>query len=183
MSQVARPIVFTSFDFEHDDGLRTLLVGQSRNPRTPFEIVDWSLKEALPGDWKAKVRDRIRRVDIVIVLCGEHTDMASGVSAEVQIAREEEKPCYFLRGHPDRVCQLPKAALPSDQMLNWTWENLAAILGGQVDSSETGTLSFREWVLVVGVAGLLYLGWRAWESKRRMHSPYTRPPQPPIRWL
>ena len=128
MTQVAKSRVFTSFDFEHDEDLRTLLVGQSRNPNTPFEIVDWSLKEALPGDWKAKVRDRIRRVDKVIVICGEHTDRASGVSAEVRIAREEGKPVYFIKGRPDKACKLPRAAHPRDRIRPWTWTGLSIML-------------------------------------------------------
>ena len=52
---------FISFDFDHDEDLRNLLVGQAKNPGSPFSIQDWSLKESLSGDWKAKVCERIRR--------------------------------------------------------------------------------------------------------------------------
>src|SRR5207237_4319662 len=86
---------FISFDFDHDEDLRTLLVGQAKNPDTPFEITDWSVKEAMTGDWKEKARRRIRQVDLVIVVCGEYTHTATGVSAELNIARDEKKP-YFL---------------------------------------------------------------------------------------
>ena len=40
---------FISFDFDHDEDLRNLLVGQAKNPDTPFEIADRSVKEAMPG--------------------------------------------------------------------------------------------------------------------------------------
>ena len=66
--------VFTSFDFDHDEDIRNLLVGQAKNPDSPFEMIDWSVREPFTGDWKAKVRARIKRVDQVIVLCGEYTD-------------------------------------------------------------------------------------------------------------
>ena len=56
---MAKTRILTSFDYDHDDDLRTLLVGQSKNPDSPFEMADWSVKEALSGDWKAKVRTRI----------------------------------------------------------------------------------------------------------------------------
>ena len=128
VNQVVRPRVFTSFDFEHDEDLRTLLVGQSRNSNTPFAIVDWSLKEALTGDWKQKVRTRIRSVDKVIALCGEYTDRASGVSVEMRIAREERKPVLFIRGRPDKPCKLPSAALPTDKINPWTWDGIAEFL-------------------------------------------------------
>ena len=122
------PRVFTSFDFDHDEDLRMLLVGQSRNPRTPFTLADWSVKAPMSGDWKEKVRSRIRSVDTVLVICGEHTDAAAGVSAEVRIAREEGKPVFFLKGRANKVCKLPKAAQQTDRMLGWTWDGLAAML-------------------------------------------------------
>lgn len=84
--------VFTSFDYDHDEGLRILLVGQARNPNTPFELADWSVKEAFTGDWQAKVRDPLRRIDRMIVLCGENTHTATGVSSEIEIARAEGSP-------------------------------------------------------------------------------------------
>ena len=131
--------VFTSFDFEHDEKSREFLVGQSRNPRSPFEIADWSLKEALPGDWKEKVRERIRRVDKVLVVCGEHTDKATGVSAEVRIAQEEGKPVYFIQGRKDKICKLPKGALPTDRIRPWTWDGLASMLNRSDPSPTVST--------------------------------------------
>jgi hypothetical protein len=122
--------VFTSFDFDHDEDLRNLLVGQSKNPDTPLEMADWSLKEAFKGDWKEKVRARIRRTDQVIVLCGEHTDTAAGVSAELTIAREEKKPYFLLKGRKEKTCKRPTAALSSDKMYDWTWDNLKKLIGG-----------------------------------------------------
>ena len=69
---------FISFDFDHDEDLRTLLVGQAKNPDSPFEIQDWSVKEPMTGDWKAKVRSRIRATNLTIVVCGEWTHTAAG---------------------------------------------------------------------------------------------------------
>lgn len=122
--------VFTSFDFDHDEDLRNLLVGQSKNPDTPFELSDWSLKEPLTGDWKEKVRARIRRTDQVIVLCGVYTNTAAGVSAELTIAREEKKPYFLLKGRKDKTCTWPTAALSTDKMYDWTWDNLKKLIGG-----------------------------------------------------
>lgn len=52
---MAKTRVFTSFDFDHDEDLRNLLVGQAKNPDSPFELSDWSVKDHMTGDWKAKV--------------------------------------------------------------------------------------------------------------------------------
>jgi hypothetical protein len=65
--------VFISFDFDHDEDLRNFLVGQSKNKDSPFEISDYSLKEPLIGDWKEKIRTRIKRVECVAVICGHNT--------------------------------------------------------------------------------------------------------------
>ena len=127
---MAKARVFTSFDFDHDEDLRILLVGQAKNPDSPFEMADWSVKEAMTGDWKEKVRTRIRRVDQVIVICGECTHTATGVSAEVTIAQEEKKPYFLLKGRKDKTCYKPKSAKSSDEMYNWTWPNLKTLIGG-----------------------------------------------------
>ena len=122
---------FISFDFDHDEELRDALKGQSRNPDSPFEIADWSLQEALTGNWKAKVRDRIRRTDLTIVICGEHTHDATGVAAELTITQEERKPYFLLKGHPNKTCTKPRMARSSDKIYNWTWENLRKLIAGQ----------------------------------------------------
>lgn len=127
---MAKKRVFTSFDFDHDEDLRNLLVGQSKNEDSPFEMTDWSLKEPLIGDWKRKVRDRIKRCDVVCVLCGEHTDTATGVSAELSIAQDEAVPYFLLRGRANKVCKRPSAARSTDKMYDWTWDNLKKLIGG-----------------------------------------------------
>lgn len=128
---MAKTRVFTAFDFDNDEDLRTLLVGQSKNSDSPFELADWSVKEPMTGDWKAKVRTRIRSVDQVIIMCGEYTDKAVGVSAELKIAQEEGKLYFLLRGRSSETCKKPTAAKASDKMYNWTWDNLKALIGGR----------------------------------------------------
>lgn len=122
--------VFISFDYDNDEFLRTALVGQAKNPGTPFEIIDRSLKEPLAGDWKAKVKGRIDRADLVVVMCGQKTHTATGVAAEVQMAQELGKPYFLLKGYSDKTCTAPTAARSNDKMYNWTWENLKNLIGG-----------------------------------------------------
>lgn len=122
--------VFTSFDFDHDEDLRNLLVGQSKNPDSPFEMADWSVKEPMTGNWKDKVRARIRKCDLVIVICGEHTDTATGVSAELSIAQEEGITYFLLWGRSTKTCKKPKSAKNTDKIYSWTWDNLKALIGG-----------------------------------------------------
>ena len=107
-----------------------MLAGQAKHPDSPFEIKDRSIKEPLTGDWKEKVRRRIQNVDVLIVICGEYTDSASGVSAELTIAREADKPYFLLYGRHGKTCKKPSSALSSDKIYNWTWDNLKALLGG-----------------------------------------------------
>ena len=127
---MAKVRLFISFDFDHDEDLRNLLVGQAKNPDSPFDISDWSLKEPLSGDWKEKVRARIKQVEQICVICGEHTDTATGVSAELSIAQEEDKPYFLLWGRSDKTCVKPKAAKQSDKIYTWSWDNLKKLVGG-----------------------------------------------------
>jgi hypothetical protein len=121
--------VFISFDYDHDEDLRTLLVGQSKHDDSPFFISDWSIKDA-STDWKDKARTRIGRVDQVIVICGKHTDSATGVNVEIGITREEKKKYFLLAGRADGGNKKPTAALESDKLYEWTWANLKTLIHG-----------------------------------------------------
>ncbi len=122
---------FISFDFENDAGIRDLLVGQSKNPDSPFEIHDWSVREPFTDNWKEKVRARIRQTDVVIVLCGEHTKAAKGVDAELQMAQDERKPYFLLKGYSAKTCYAPPSAETTDKLYNWTWDNLKLLIQGR----------------------------------------------------
>lgn len=121
---------FIAFDFDYDEDLRNLLAGQSRLPDTPFEIKDRSLKEPLTGDWKDKVWRRMDNVDLVIVICGEHTHQATGVGAELTTAQEKGKPYFLLKGRSDKMCTRPTSARAADKVYDWTWDNLKLLVAG-----------------------------------------------------
>lgn len=122
--------VFISFDVDHDEGTKIMLAGQAKFSDTPFDFQDASVKEPLPGDWKDKVRRRMDNIDVVIVLCGEHTHTASGVSTEITIAQEKNIPYFLLKAYPDKTCTKPTSAKSSDKVYDWTWPNLKILIGG-----------------------------------------------------
>lgn len=121
---------FISFDFDHDEELRNALVGQSKHPDSPFSIGDWSVYEPFDERWRERVRERIRRVNLVIFICGEHTHNAKGVTAEMSITQEEGKPYFLLRGRPEKTCKAPKGVLRSDKIYKWSWSNLKDLIAG-----------------------------------------------------
>lgn len=121
--------VYISFDYDNDADLKTMLVGQAKKEDSPFSIADWSIKEP-SSDWKDKARERIKRVKQVIVLCGEHTETATGINAEIAIARDEKKPYFLLAGRASGKNKKPSAALSADKMYNWTWDNLTTLIAG-----------------------------------------------------
>lgn len=127
---MAKTRTFISFDYDHDSDLKTLLVGQAKNEDSPFEITDMSIKEAIDDDWKKKARTRIKGCDVVVVICGEYTDSAVGVSAELIIAQEEDVDYFLLKGRNDKTCVKPKVAKNSDKIYKWTWDNLKSSIGG-----------------------------------------------------
>ena len=122
---------FISFDFDHDEELRNALVGQAKNPDSPFQIADWSVRERFEGNWNAQVRDRIRRTDLTIVICGEQTHHAKGVSAELTITQQEGNPYFLLWGRPRKTCHKPTNARRSDKVYKWSWDNLKNLIAGQ----------------------------------------------------
>jgi Thoeris protein ThsB, TIR-like domain len=126
-----RSRAFISFDYDHDYDLKNLLVGQSRRRGAAFEIADWSIKEPQTGNWKENARRRIRAVDVVICLCGHHTDTARGVSVELKLAREEGKPYFLVAGRRVGTDRLPTAAKRNDKLYAWTGPNLKALIHGR----------------------------------------------------
>lgn len=121
--------VYVSYDYDHDNDLKNLLVGQARNDDSPFSVSDWSIKEETTN-WKEHARKRIRAVDQVVVICGQYTDTATGVGVEVKIAQEEKISYFLLEGRSDKTCKKPTTARVDDKMYSWTWDNLKKLIGG-----------------------------------------------------
>lgn len=122
--------VFISFDIDHDEGTKIMLAGQAKLPDSPFEFKDNSVKEHLTGDWKEKVKHRMDNIDVVIILCGTKTHTASGVAAELTIAKEKNKPYFLLAAYSDKICTKPTSATTSDKLYKWTWGNLKSLING-----------------------------------------------------
>ena len=127
---MAKKRVFISFDYDYDKFLKAALVEQAANQDSPFELADHSIKEPLSGDWKEKEKARIKKTDLMIVICGENTHTATGVSAELKIAQEHEIPYFLLKGYSDKICLKPTAALSTNKIYSWTWDNLKTLVGG-----------------------------------------------------
>lgn len=105
MVKMGKKRAFISFDYDNDEDLKNLLVGQARNSDSPFEITDLSIKEAIPVGWKNDARRRIKSCDVVIVICGKKTNTAKGVDSELRIAQEESIP-YFCFMDAQKNCVL-----------------------------------------------------------------------------
>jgi len=127
---MAKTRTFISFDYDHDMDLKNLLVGQAKNPDSPFEITDVSIKEAILYGWESNARKRIKGCNVVIVICGTATNTARGVSAELRIAQEEGISYFLLNGRSDKICVKPTSAKSTDSMYIWSWSNLKSLIGG-----------------------------------------------------
>lgn len=126
---MAKTRIFISFDYDHDARQKDLLVGQSKHPDTNFEFADWSSKEHIDGNWKAKIKLKLAHVDLICVLCGKNMATATGVSQEVLIAQEIGKPYFCLAAYSEG-CDKPSTAEMGDKLYQWTWENLKNLIKG-----------------------------------------------------
>ena len=124
---MAKKRVFVSFDFDNDKVLKDFIIGQSRLPDSPFEVIDQSLKEAAPqSDWEQKARSAIKRSEIVLVVVGKNTYQASGVLKEVRFANEASIKVVQIIGQKDvSYTRVPNAGV----LYSWNWENLKKLLG------------------------------------------------------
>ena len=85
-----KKVLFIAFAIE-DERQRDFLKGQSLHPRSPFEFIDMSVKEAYSSEWKDRVRTRIRRSDGVIILVSKNSLSSNGQKWEIECAKEERK--------------------------------------------------------------------------------------------
>ena len=117
--------VFISFDYDNDLNLKNLLAGQAKLEDSPFDISDWSMKEAAPEkDWEDKALSRILRSDIVVVIAGKKTYKASGVKKEVKMARENDIPIIQIKPQGTNPIRVENAGV----LYDWTWDNLKKLL-------------------------------------------------------
>lgn len=118
--------IFTSFAIE-DANLRTLLVGQGRNNKTPFSFVDMSVKQPWDNSWKTNCRIKIKGCDGVIGIITNNTVRASGQLWEIACAYEEGIPVLLIYGNDDRPWNLPEPV--KGRFINlWTWQNISSFL-------------------------------------------------------
>lgn len=116
--------LFVSFDQEHDLDLHDRLVEEAKDAESGFEIAARSGELTMEDPWEEAQRKRIREADLVVVLCGEHTDQCRRVAAELRMAQEEGTPYFLLWGRREGMCKLPEPARKNDGMYSWTAEIL-----------------------------------------------------------
>ena len=129
MPTVQTPRAFISFDFDNNESAKHLFVGQSRNSQTPFDISDWSSKEALPQrTWEDTIRAKINRTNMVIVLVGKNMGTAIGVAKEIAMAKAQNVPVFGVYvGGADANSTLP-VGLTRGQVISWNWDTIAAAI-------------------------------------------------------
>ena len=123
---MAKKRAFVSFDFDRDKVLKVFVIGQAKLPDSPFEVADWSMKEAAPErSWQREAEARIKRSDIVMVMVGRYTHRAPGVLKEVGMARRNGVPIVQIIGYRDSN---PTPVPNAGRLYRWDWENLKKIL-------------------------------------------------------
>jgi hypothetical protein len=110
--------IFVSFDVEYDGDLYKELLAQSREPNSGFVVLGGS--DGSAATRTDSLLSRIREADQLIVICGEHTDASSRVSAELEVAQQERIPYFLLWGRRETMCTKPIGASRLEGMYSWT---------------------------------------------------------------
>ncbi len=114
--------IFVSYDRHHDEDLFALLAQGLES--AGFEVAGSSRARTRTQLRDEKVREQIRRASEVIVICGEYTDEAPCVDAELRIAQEERQPYFLLWGRREKLCIKPPSARRDDGMYRWSGDTL-----------------------------------------------------------
>jgi len=122
---VVKTKIFISFDFANDHDLKGSLVAQAQNPKSPFEVIDFSLVESHPQhDWLSRAQSSIARCDVFVVTLGSNTHQAPGVLKEVKIAKGLRKRRFQLKPQGTN----PTPVKDAGPVVNWTWNKLKTML-------------------------------------------------------
>lgn len=116
--------VYLCFDGAHDQTLAEQLEAEAKQADSPFAIVDQSRQEPLTDQDRDKLRARLEHLDVMIVLCGEHTNKSRDMGVELMIAQQAKLSYFLLRGYERRPCRSPLSAKNTDKLYPWTWDNL-----------------------------------------------------------
>ncbi len=132
--------VFVSFDIEHDGELYELLLAESQTLSSDFAVLGGSERSTATDVCSERVRRRIREADLVIVICGEHTEASTSVSAELRVAQQERTPYFLLWGRREMMCTKPVGAKSAEGMYSWTHQILQeqiarALRGARADAT------------------------------------------------
>lgn len=119
--------VFVSFDYDNDKTLKDFIIGQAKNPDSPFDVIDHSLKEAKPeSNWLQHAEQAIARADVFIIMLGPKTRYANGVLKELSVATQRKKRKFQIIGYQNGGSNW---AVPGGgNTYNWNWQNLKNLL-------------------------------------------------------
>ncbi len=124
-----KKVIFISFSMK-DVKYRDHIIEQMRNPKSPFEFIDMSVKQKYKeSEWKKKCRTRIKRSDGVIVLLSKNSWRSKGLRWEVKCAREEKVkilPIHIYKDKDKRGGIPPE--LERKRAYNWKWETIEKFL-------------------------------------------------------
>lgn len=127
---MADPRAFVSFDFDHDESSRNLFAGQAKKDSpTPFTVQDWSSRSKLPqAEWEEEMKKRIGATNMCIVLVGRYMSSATGVAAEIAMAKEKNVPVFgvYVDG-ANSESKLP-SGLARNRTVEWAWDKIAAMV-------------------------------------------------------
>jgi hypothetical protein len=115
--------IFTSFAIE-DERIRDLFIGQARNEKVPYELVDMSVKEPWDSEWKKRCRTKIKGCDGVIVLISKNLKQADGALWEIRCAKEENIPILGVYMTGCDITDTPDE-LDGIKKIKWTWSGIA----------------------------------------------------------
>ncbi len=119
--------VFISFDFDEDFFVAKAL-GQQLKASSRFDVANWSMKEAAPERlWEDEAKRRLNRSDVMLIVLGQKTHRASGVLAEVRMARGLDPPVPLRQVIGYRSSH-PTPASDGGRVYRWGHDGLEQIL-------------------------------------------------------
>ena len=102
-------------------------MGHARNPKTPFEFTDMSVKEPWDELWKSKCRARIKGCNGGVLLISKNTAAATGELLGNKV-RLRGKRVHHADVDPTTSARLSHDLIKDKRINLWSWDNLESFV-------------------------------------------------------
>jgi hypothetical protein len=123
MSKVKAFISFAAEDIKYRD----IFINQAKKHFSDIEVSNYSVQEPCNEKWRTQSGEQIKKIQLMIMLIGQHTDKCDSACWEVAVANEMGIPILGIHIDKNNKGPVPKQ-LEGVTVIDWAWNSIASTI-------------------------------------------------------